>query len=369
MNIQRLLLPLTLIGGSLGLVMAYLLWPFLRTLRLADPIRPPAPDSHPSSGDPLTAESLADALRQLGMSDDGRFGSTGVREHLRRLGQGTVSAPLLAAYVRDLQRLSQLSAEGGMALPADYWDVKPQGSRGQGFDEYSMARLLAGASFESYVRLLGQSYQRAYAFREQNADDAVTAALDLLRYSVDYVRSGGTAAVMAGLAALPPESQAIFLWQRLVAGTTRSSPILKVTVFSHGIWGRHNVVEMWRFRSGAHIEHMDFWGMNGLHQRFIGDPTNNNQIEHLVISAVMQITLGMPVLFLNLLEDAQWILQQAPNVHRLSDQAVNNAVAYDLKPRFNLAQADAVIDYVGCMLHTGADAAACAPLLERGRDA
>jgi hypothetical protein len=70
----------------------------------------------------------------------------------------------------------------------------------------------------------------------------------------------------------------------------------------------------------------------------VGPASNNNQIEHMAISAVTQRVFHFPVVALSAVEYAQWKLQ--PGVKEgeaRADTALNQAVARDLLPYYSVS--------------------------------
>jgi hypothetical protein len=272
-------------------------------------------------------------LAEAGLSAAGTLNSTGVARHLARLGEGLVTRDSLARYAADLSALS----EGvGAGVPADFWDVRTDAMAASGSDEYAMAHRLAGPDHLAYVSLLGRCFDRLRGFKERGEGTSVSTALGILRETAAYVRAGHVCDMAACRAAMSPDQRAIFLWQQILTGTNRQVPYLNRDAYSHGIWGRFNVVEMWRYHAGAEVPVDEVWGLSGFAQPFIGDATNTNQIEHMAISAVAQIVLGLPALVLDIVEELEWILRKGSYAASKADERVNRAVARRLRPLFRV---------------------------------
>lgn len=275
-----------------------------------------------------------ETLVALGLSEEGPLQATGVRGHRERLAAGRVTSQELEQYARDLKTLCAATARGGGAVPIAFWDVRSQSMSALGLTEYALVHRLAGAEFAPYLELLGRAYGRLVRWKQTATGTAVATALEILGDCANYVRGGGSLQMTATRPHLRPEEAAILLWQQIVAGTTRS--IHGREVYSHSFWGRHNVVEMWNFETGSEASVTEVWGLSGFAPRFVGDPRNRNQIEHMTISAVAQRTLHIPLFALNLLETVEWLTRRCSLGECHADQAVNRAVGRDLCRHFTL---------------------------------
>lgn len=293
------------------------------------------------------SDELADcacALGEAGLSKAGTLDSTGLTEHVARLDRKLVSRDTLSRYAVDLRTLAQVSGSGEAAIPADFWDVRTPAMEAEWWDEYTFAHRLAKPEYREYVALLGRCYRRLLACREGEAGTAVSTALAILREVTGYVSDGGRLDMTATRPGLKPRQQAIFLWQQIVTGTNRQIPYLKQDAYTHGMWGRFNVLEMWRYHTGEAVEADAVWGLSGFAQRFVGDETNTNQIEHMTISTLAQAALGIPVLLLDILEELEWMLRQSTRAASQADKLLNQAVARELLPNFGLKDPTAACD-------------------------
>lgn len=272
-------------------------------------------------------------MRGAGLSATGVLASTGVAEHLRRLDSGEVSEQTLAQYALDLTSLRRSEAA---AIPVDFWDVRTPTMAAAGFDEYRFAELLARRDFTVYTELLGSSFNLLKEMKEPGGRTAVATALEILVKASAYVRSDHLCEMTRTCPSHRREHNAIFLWQQLIAGTNRKVPIIHRDAYTHGMWARCSVAEMWRYQCGERLTIDAVWGLTGFSQRFIGDETNTNQIEHLSISALSQMALGIPVLLLDILEVVEWSVKRGTKAAGLADQQVNRAVARYLLPHYRL---------------------------------
>ena len=334
----------------------------------------------------VSTDSLADCrtlLTNAGLSPAGLLKSTGVQRHLERAEQGQISPSTIIQYAADLRELSAQSGADGTAIPSDFWDVrtpemagttrsersmealaqsspsdKPDrqgnkvplgdtlivtssrattpGMAAAAQDEYAMVHALSRPEYREYVRLLGRCYGHLCRFKAGRGVTAVATALSMLREVTVYIREGHCTEMTSSCHGLKPEQQAIFLWQQVVTGTNRQVPYLHRDAYTHGNWGRFNVVEMWRYGVGSEIAVDDVWGLSGFAPQFIRDSTNTNQIEHMTISALAQMVLGLPALFLDILEDMEWVLRKGTYAASQADKGVNRAVARRFRPLFRL---------------------------------
>ena len=79
----------------------------------------------------------------------------------------------------------------------------------------------------------------------------------------------------------------------------------------------------------------------GFHPDYVGPASNNNQIEHMAISAVTQRVFHVPVSALSAVEYAQWKLQRGvAESEARADIALNEAVARDLLPYYSVDNPD-----------------------------
>jgi hypothetical protein len=282
-----------------------------------------------------TVRACAGSLRAAGLSDAGVLESTGVALHLARAEQGTTVPESLDRYAANLLSLSDAARAEGAEIPADFWDVCSPAMKSAGVDEYAMAERLSRPEMREYVALLGRSYRRLCDMKTGGTVTAVSTALAVFRDACAYVRAGHATDIVRR--DLKPEQQAVFLWQQLLTGTNRQVPYLHREAYTHGIWGRFNVAEIWRYRIGKNVTVDEVWGLSGLGQEFIGDATNTNQVEHMAISALAQCALRLPVFVLDLLEELEWMLRKGTRAASRADERLNRAVARDFLHRYTLA--------------------------------
>ena len=257
---------------------------------------------------------------------------SGISRHFERLASGETDSATLAQYAEDLAALCALSREGGEEIPGSFWDVPPK-TETPWPDEYSAARAFV-TEYPDYIRLLGTSFHRFVENQECRQPSAVSIALSILADVSAYVASGASVVMTESRGGLCADQQAMFLWQQILTGSSRQIPYIHRDAYTHGPWARHNVVEMWRYRIGAQISVDEAWGLTGFSDRFVGDATNTNQIEHMAISAVAQSVLRIPVLLLDVLEEMEWLLRKGTRAASRADEQVNRAVAHCLLPEF-----------------------------------
>jgi len=282
-------------------------------------------------------------LRALGLSESGVLGATGVARHQQRLSDGAVSSQKLDEYAASLERIVARSGAGEHGIPVDFWDVCSPEMRRAHYDEYRMARTLAQPDLQPWLALLGRAFERFARMKsgKSGADTAVATALAILEHVSAYVRAGNsTRMISAMISALPwldQPQQALVLWQQILTGSTRRLPLIGLEVIPHGMWGRFNVTTMWKYASGTGGERAALWGVSGFHPDYVGLASNNNQIEHMAISAVTQRVFHVPVVALSTIEYAQWRLERGVKQGEArADIALNHAIARDFLPYYSV---------------------------------
>ncbi|MEQ8674650.1 MAG: hypothetical protein RLP44_16350 [Aggregatilineales bacterium] len=262
---------------------------------------------------------VATLLAETGLSQSGVVKSTGLNAHLDRLARGEVSEAQLRAYAEHLKVLNHFS---GGEIPVDFWDVAVDGA-----SEYAQVAQIATRG--DYVSVLARALVRFKAFKEWPTDTAVNATIGLLGIAADYVTVHPVHAVLH-INGDTPAQQTIYLWQRLLTGTTRT--IRGRETYSHGAWARHNVVELYTYVIGQYVHHEDAWGVSGFKHSLVGDfERNRNQVEHLGISAVVQHVISPGIfswVFLNIVEIGQLVLLREVNFAQARADIGINLVAW-----------------------------------------
>ena len=242
----------------------------------------------------------------------------------------------LDEYAASLERIVARTDAGEHPIPVDFWDVCSPAMRRAHYDEYHMAHTLALPELAPYLALLGRAFDR-FARMKSGADTAVAVALAILEDTSAYIRSGGSTRMIRALPWLDQPQQALILWQQILTGSTRRLPLVGLEVIPHGMWGRFNVTTMWQYARGRGGARAALWGVSGFHPDYVGPASNNNQIEHMAISAVTQRVFHVPVSALSAVEYAQWKLQRGvAESEARADSALNEAVARDLLPYYSV---------------------------------
>lgn len=335
-----------LFGGLLLAGLAALGWLLLGPLSNGGPATAVALSLPPVTPAAVTPPPLAPAdlgpfLLAAGLNPQPLLGDTAVEKHLRRLNRGAVDAGLLSAYGRDLRHLTAVSAAAGRPIPAPFWDVYIRPMRLQGVTEYELVQRMAAPGMVPYVRLLARSYERFAAFKADEAagtgDTAVDAALDILLLVIDHLE--------AEQGPLPPDApaaqraqraeEALLLWQTIVSGRSREHPLTGQPMVAPTLLNRLTVMEMWRYEQGLRAPNSTVWGVSGFAPPFVGDPLNENQVDHLAISALLQTGLGQSLLLLDLEEDRElWNGHTLNAATARADKALNRVVAEQFAPTF-----------------------------------
>ncbi len=271
-------------------------------------------------------------LRALRLSENGALSSTGAATHQRRLNARAVTEQTLERYVADLERITARTKSEACPIPVDFWDVASPAMRRAGYDEYRMARMLAQPDLAPYLALLGHAFERFAGMASGVGGTAVVTALEILKDASAYIRSGGSTRMVRARPWLHQPQQALLLWQQILTGSTRRLPLLGLEIIPHGMWGRFNVLTMAQY---AGMGDRAAWGVSGLHPDYVGPDDNDNQIEHLAISAVAQRVFHIPVIALSAVEYAQWRIEHdVDEGEARADIALNAAVARDFVPYY-----------------------------------
>ncbi len=291
---------------------------------------------------------IAEGLAGAGLHEMGLLHSTGIAAHQARWKQGQINADTLMQYAHDLNALNVLTAESG--LPAAFWDVQSEAMRTANVSEYAFVHTLSQPTYAPYIQFLSRCHAYTMEGRRRPQQSAVATAHHLLRESCAYVRGAYPLDMTAIRPRLTARQQAIVLWQQVVTGAGREIPYVHRDAYTHGVWGRFNVVEMAQYATQTETGADAFWGLTGFDAHFIRDATNTNQIEHMTISALAQIVLRIPCLFLDVLEDAEWMLHKGTYQASQGDKALNRAVARHFCRLFDVDNPQPACDSLECVL-------------------
>jgi hypothetical protein len=316
---------------------------------VAAPPSAPLPESE--------AAQVAERLRAAGLNETLILDDTAISGHVQRLQAGEVSKAALLQYADDLDYLNRFTAEQGGPIPTDFWDVRSQEMQANGWDEYNVVRQISVPEAEPYLLLLAQSYGRFLRFKAAEAlgeDTAVDAALDMFAYVAEYQSTDGAPSDPSDdpVAKKGRADAMLMVWQSLVAGSTRTNPLTGKPMFSHIIFARDNVGVMHQYDVDRPMGIAEAWGVTGFAPQFVGIPENNNQVEHMTISMMLQMVMGESVLVLNGIEEEKVLRGQADQAEAQADMALNGAVHSEFAPLFvdNWQQA---VERLRCVL-TGA---------------
>ena len=145
--------------------------------------------------------------------------------------------------------------------------------------------------------------------------------------------------------------EAVRLWQSTLVGTTRSNPITGKPMVAETLSARQNVVAMWNDAQNVELHHTVAWGVSGFDERFVGDASNTNQVEHLSISIFLQHVLKEPAAVLNGQEVVELLSGHShSSAMGRADMALNRAVAEIFVPRFS-QDMRGTIARLRCYLH------------------
>ena len=288
---------------------------------------------------PETRANVSQRLREAGLNTEPVLGDTAVSGHIKRLENGETSLTRLWQYLKDIETLTAYTTENGGAIPPAFWDVRTAEMTANGWDEYSLVHQMAQPESEPYLRLLTQGYGRFSQFKAAEAagtDTALDAALDMFAYVDAYWTAVTPTAspsnreeVSKGIV-----DSKLMIWQSLVAGSTRINPLTRKPMFSHSIYARNNVGTMYQYDIGEGMSIADVWGVTGFAPRFVGVDANNNQVEHMSISMILQMVLDDPVIVLDGIEREKTLAGHADSKEAKADMALNNAIHREFKPYF-----------------------------------
>jgi hypothetical protein len=311
------------------------------------------PVPHPTL-QPETKNRVSQRLLEAGLNEEPVLGDTAVSGHIRRLENGETSLTRLWQYLKDIEYLNAYTAEHGGAIPAAFWDVRTPELEASGWDEYSIVHQIVVPEAEPYLHLLTQGYGRFLQFKAAEAsaeDTALDAALDMFAYVDDYWTAvTATSPEPDGPEALKGVADSkLMVWQSLVAGSTRINPLTHEPMFSHSIFARDNVGTMYQYDVGEEISIAEVWGVTGFAPHFVGIPENNNQVEHMSISMVLQIVLGEPVQVLDGIEEEKVLAGHADSGEANADMALNNAIHKEFAPNF-AEDWETAVEHLRCVL-------------------
>lgn len=105
-------------------------------------------------------------------------------------------------------------------------------------------------------------------------------------------------------------------------------------MFSHSIYARNNVGTMYQYEIGQEMGIGDVWGVTRFHPRFVGIAENNNQIEHMSISTILQVVMDEPLTVLASIEEEKVLAGQADTAEAAADMALNKAIHDEFAPFF-----------------------------------
>ena len=306
------------------------------------------------ASDSAEAKAIAAQLRAAGLNETPVLNDTAISGHLARLAHGEVTVATLEQYAQNLIDLNKYTTARGTRIPTSFWDVRTPEMTATNWDEYWIVNQIAVPEAEPYLRFLADGYQRFNQFKVQegsSTDTALDAALDLLLLADDYYASN------VGPPPDDPQERAgyahakLMVWQSLVAGSTRTNPLTKQPLFSHSLYARNNIGTMYQHELGRVMGIAEVWGVTGFDPHFVGIAANNNQIEHLSISTLLQMVLNEPLVALNAIEQEKRLKGEATAAEAAADTALNQAIHDVLAPLY-IQDSRAAVKQLRCFLKT-----------------
>ncbi|MCA9902997.1 MAG: hypothetical protein KC547_03995 [Anaerolineae bacterium] len=356
---RRNIILLILVGIlGVGVIFAAVLLPRLLTSYQAPTGFDGAASATPSTDDVSEADvaHIEQRLRAVGLAESGYLSSTGIATHLQRLRDKEVSLEALENYADDLEALTQISGQYGQPIPVTFWDVRTEDMTQNNLTEYDAVHAITGPD-SPYLALISRAYNRLYDLKTSpETDTALDAALDIFQYTVAYY----VLVSPVDFDNLDDEQRAeiakgiVGVWQQVLVSSTRANPLTGKPMFSHSVFGHFNISSMWRYHVGADIGVGEIWGVSGFDQRFVGEPENNNQVEHMSISATLQLVLAEPLEVLNGIEERDILTGRESRVQAQADQNVNSAIAFEFIPYF-ADDYSGTIEHLRCVLASRAE--------------
>ncbi|MCF6273505.1 MAG: hypothetical protein L3J37_10015 [Rhodobacteraceae bacterium] len=300
--------------------------------------------------DPKTVEAM---LLAAGLSAEPLLGDTGVSGHMARLQAGEVTPETLAEYADGLVALSKTTSALGYPIPVPFWDVDTDQLLRDGWTSYRIVAALNTPRGAPYVTALGTAYTRFYSFKTQpegGSDTALDTALDLFQPVIALMETKALSEQIEQSPYIKNREQAVlYFWQDLVAGTSRRNPLTQQKLFDHGFATRFHMGTIWQYETGKAQENADIWGVSGFAPEFVGPPENNNQVEHMSISLVVQALLGEPLSILAAFEKMEQWTGMADASEAAADMALNAAINKVFIPAYEkdtLLAIEALRDYL-----------------------
>lgn len=273
---------------------------------------------------------IGDRLLTVGLHPTGALSDLGVDDHLERLAAGEVDAATLLAYADAIETLSARSAARGQPLPPTLWDVTTPALLEAGWTVYSLTEALASEAGTIHVDLLSDAYGAFLGTRP----DALEGALAILPLARTYVEALPEEARAEHAAHAQTDGEAtLLIWQALLSGTTRHNPLTHRPLYSHGFVGHFSVPHIHQYATAQGLTPSQVWGVEGFNARFVGPPSNANQVEHMGISALLQGVAGVPGAVLNAIEALEVSVDHEDPAAASADRALNGVVREVLLPR------------------------------------
>lgn len=278
-------------------------------------------------------------LRAAGLHPTGLLSDLGIDDHLQRLSDGAVDTKTLLSYAEAIKKISARSSARGQILPPTLWDVSTPALHNAGWTVYSLTEALASDMGGVHIDLLSDAYG-AFLDTRPNALEGALALLPLAR---SYVEALPEEARAEHEAHAKTNGQAMLLiWQALLTGTTRHNPLTHRPLWSHGYVGHFSVPHIHQYAVGKGMTPAQVWGVEGFDPKFVGPPSNANQVEHLGISALLQGVARVPGSLLSAVEAFEVVVDHENAAAAEADRALNRAVREVLVPRSEAPAEDLV---------------------------
>ncbi len=285
-------------------------------------------------------------LKAAGLNKIPLLGDTGITAHLQRLKEKKTDILELQQYATDLQFLKQYTSARRAFIPSTFWDVRTPEMEEHNWTEYSFVHQLTLEKWKPYLQFLTQAYSRFLKFKhleKEEKDTALDAALDMFAMAEDYFNAVPFSFLTEHAKEIKGETEAVLMiWQSVIVGSSRINPITGKPLFSHSIYSRTNVDTMYQYAQAQAMSTGKVWGVSGFAPQFVGIPHNDNQIEHMSISMVVQLVLHEPLVILDGIEEEKILSGKSQKEESQADMALNKAIHMEFLPYFAKNRSGAV---------------------------
>lgn len=285
-------------------------------------------------------------FEQIGLHDTSVFNRSGVVTHIQRLCREQVSLEQLQQYIDQLKILANLGQNDDQQIPINFWDVSTSAMRRNQLTEYWLIDDLVTNNMD-YLILLAKSYNRFYQFKMgESSDTALDTALDIFLYVVEYYAKTNPEPL-----SIETRQDIVRTWQRIIGHEPRINPLTGELLIEDTPLSHLSVTNMWRYQTRRNTFIGSIWGISGFDNRFVGNPKNTNQVEHLAITLLLQYVENYSLIALNAFEVQDTLSGGQTSQMATADRNINNLIASEFIPRFDENPIKA-IEHMKCIIET-----------------